>query len=251
MNWLVSIILCFFVGLCILIGSLISFKIKNKNKLLDFSIALAFSVLLALAFVDVFPEAFELINTKFNIANSFVIIFILTLFGVFILKYIDKFVPHHEHSGEEQNKILKHIAIVTTLAVGIHNLIEGMALYSAFIVSFKTGLIFSIGISCHNIALGLAITSEFNIGSNNKKTTILLMFSLALATLVGACLMMLFNIIIESNILLGLIMSITLGMILYIVFFELLSLFLRTKNKIISFFGFILGIIIMVFTSLI
>lgn len=250
MNSFISILFCFLVGLCILIGSFISFKIKNKNKLLDFSISLALSVLLTLVFIDILPEAYELISSKFNNTYTFVIIFLLSLFGVLFLKYLDNFVPHHEHNGEGKRQVLRHIAIVTTLTVGIHNLIEGMALYSAFVVSFKTGLVFSIGISCHNIALGLAITSEFDIASNNKKTTYLLMFALALANLIGAFLMMLFNFIIESNILLGLIMAITLGMILYIVLFELLSLFIKTNSKKISLLGFLLGLLIMIFTTL-
>ena len=75
------------------------------------------------------------------------------------------------------------------------------------------------------------------------------MFILAIATFIGAIFMLLFNIVMESNFILGIVLSITLGMILYIVFFELLMMFINSKNKRISALGFIVGILLMIITS--
>lgn len=250
MNSLLALFLCFIVGFVIFLGALITFKVKNKQVLLDFSIALALSVLLTLVFIEILPESLELVSSSFSLTHSYIIVFLLALFGVLILKILDKFVPDHSNHGEGSKKVLAHIAIVTSLAVFIHNIIEGMALYSAFIVSFKTGLIFSVGIAFHNIALGLAISTQFYESNQNIKKTLLLMLLLAIATFVGAVFMMIFNIMMESNLILGLILSLTLGMILYIAIFELLMMFINSKNKKVSAFGFIMGIIIMVLTTL-
>lgn len=249
MNNLIALLLCFVVGFIIFIGALIAFKVKNKQKLLDFSIALALSVLLTLGFIEILPESFELISSKLSKPYSYITVFLLALFGIIVLKLLDKFVPDHSNEGKSSKKVFAHIAIVTSLAVFLHNIIEGMALYSAFIVSFKTGVIFSLGIAFHNIALGLAISTEFYESNNDKKKTLLLMFILAIATFIGAIFMLLFNIVIESNFILGIVLSITLGMILYIVFFELLMMFINSKNKRISALGFIVGILLMIITS--
>lgn len=251
MNNLIALISCLVVGLFILIGAIIVFKFKNKEKLLDFSIALAFSVLISLGFLEILPESLELIQKEYDKTISFIIVFILSLFGIIILKVIDKLVPHHSNQGEESKQVLVHIAIVTTLAIFIHNVIEGMALYSAFIISFKTGVVFSLGIAFHNIALGLAISNEYYESNNSKKKTLVLVLTLALATFIGAIIMLLFNVIMESSLVLGFILAVTLGMILYIVFFELLMLFLNSKNKKLSILGFTLGIFIMILTLLI
>lgn len=250
MNSLLTLFLCFLVGFIIFVGAIIAFKFKNKQVLLDFSIALALSVLLTLGFIEILPESLELIGSSFSSTYSYIIVFLLSLFGILILKVLDKFVPDHSNHGKGTKKVLAHIAIVTSLAVFVHNIIEGMALYSAFIVSFKTGLIFSIGIAFHNIALGLAISTQFYESNKDKKKTLFLMFLLAIATFIGAILMLLFNIIMESNLVLGIVLSITLGMILYIVFFELLMLFINSKHKKISTLGFVLGILIMIITTM-
>lgn len=251
MNSFVSLIACLIVGMFIFIGAIIVFKVKKKEKLLDFSIALAFSVLLTLGFIEILPESIELVGSKFNKTNSFIIVFLLAILGIIVLKLIDKLVPHHSNKGDSNKQVLIHIAIVTTLAIFVHNVVEGMALYSAFVVSLNTGIIFSVGIAFHNIALGLAISSQFYESNKSKKKTLLLILILALATFVGAVIMMIFNIYLESNLVLGLILSITLGMILYIVFFELLQLFLNSKNKKISALGFIVGLFVMIITKLI
>ena len=251
MNSFLSLLLCLIVGLFSLIGTFIALKVKNKDALLDFSIALAISVLITLAFLDILPECYELISNKLSINYTFITIFVGALGGIIILTLLDKLVPHHDSGHEQKNHVLEHIAIITTLAIGIHNLIEGMALYSAFLITFKTGLIFSIGIACHNVALGLTITTELQESTKSMKQIIGFMVLLGIATLIGGIIMMLFNIMVESNLFLGIIMSITLGMIVYLVFFELFSLFLKSKNKKISMIGIVCGIIIMLLTSLI
>lgn len=248
---LVALLLCLIVGLFILIGLIIVFKSKKNSKLIDFSIALAFSVLLVLGFLEILPESVELISSKYSLNISYIFVFVLAIIGILLLKVIDIFVPNHSHDGKSSKNVLKHIAIITTIAVCVHNIIEGMALYSAFIVSIKTGIIFSIGIALHNIALGLLIGSGVYNSNNSKKKTFMFMLMVALSTFIGSLIMMIFNIYLESNFILGIILSLTLGMIIYISILELLPLLIKTTNKKVSIIGVVLGLIIMILTMFI
>ena len=70
-----GLILTFITGLFFLIGGLISIKIKQKEKVYAFSIALAFVVIINLLIGDLIPEISELVenyelsttNTKFDL----------------------------------------------------------------------------------------------------------------------------------------------------------------------------------------
>ncbi len=247
----ISLLLCLIVGLFMLIGIIPVFKSKKSSKLIEFSIALAFSVLVILGFLEILPESVELINSKITITYSYILVFVLAIIGIIILKIIDIFIPNHSHDGNSNTKTLKHIAIITAVAVCVHNIIEGMALYSSFILSIKTGIIFSVGIALHNIALGLLIASGIYNSNNNKKQTFIYMLIISLSTFVGSIIMMLFNIYLESNFVLGIVLSLTLGMIIYISILELLPLLLNGKSKIVRIVGVITGLIVMLVTMLI
>lgn len=251
MNSVVALILCLLVGLFLLVGLIFVFKTKKDLKLIDFSIALAFSVLITLGFLEILPESLELVSSKLNNTISYILVFVLAIVGIAILKIIDIFVPNHSHSGNSSKNVLKHIAVITTVAIFIHNIIEGMALYSSFIISFKTGIIFSIGISLHNIALGLLIGTGVYHSNKSKRKTFNFMLVLALSTFVGSLIMSIFNVYLENNVLLGAILSLTLGMIVYITVIELLPLIINTKNKKITSIGIISGLLIMTLTMFI
>ena len=62
MNKIYGIILTLTAGLFFLIGGLISSKVSNKDKLNNFSIALAFIIMLSLVLFDLFPENLELLE---------------------------------------------------------------------------------------------------------------------------------------------------------------------------------------------
>ena len=56
---LLGLLITLFLGVFILIGAFISFLVKEKDKFIDFVLALAFSVILMLLFTDLMPEASE------------------------------------------------------------------------------------------------------------------------------------------------------------------------------------------------
>lgn len=234
-------------GISILIGALIVFLLKNNKKLTDFSISMAVGVMVTLLIFEMIPESFELLSEKFPFSTNIIIVIALALIGILILKILDLFIPDHDHDENVSNKNLFHIGLVSSIALILHNLIEGMAVYSTAITDNSLGILLTVGISLHNIPLGIMITSTLYESNNSKKKTILILVAIALSTLIGGALMFLLSSII-NNVVRGILLSITLGMIIYIILFELLSEMITIKNKKITILGIIVGVGIFLLT---
>ena len=247
-----ALLLTLGVGLFIVIGAIIVFATKNNEKIINLSISMAFGVMIALVFSELIPEAFELMEND----NKFLTILIVTIFsvlGVLLLKCLDMFVPHHEHNHHDKHgdlENLEHIGLVSSVALVIHNIIEGMALYGTALSSINLGLMLCIGIGLHNIPMGLVIASTFYKSNKSISKTLLITTSISLSTFLGGIIMALLNNNIINNFILGILVCVTLGMIIYIALFELLPKMLCSKEKKTIVLGTSLGILILFISSL-
>lgn len=227
-------------GVFFLLGIYLNKVCKNKKNISVLSIALAFIVLLNLIFLDLAPEVFaEITFTK--------VLYIIL--GFILLKIMDLFVPHHEHhhkdkkdNVKEHNNHLEHISIITILALSLHNVIECMALYNITLNSLSAGLLMCLAIGLHNIPLG------FQIGGSLKKNRRLYILILTISGFIGGLISLLVGTI--SEVLTVYILCFTLGMLLYLTFFELLKELLSSLKNIYSLYGIIIGVILIVITNL-
>ena len=216
------------VGLFFLAGAFISLKQKQNKNLVNFSIGMAFSVLLLLLLFDIIPETYELFPY-----DKILCITAGTLIGICILFLLEKTVPHHDHYN--------HIGIMTSLALIIHNIVEGMSIYGVSQNDLKTGLIYAIGVGLHNIPFGIEITAMFDKKESKKMWTWLIL--LTISTFIGGLIIFILKDTL-SDFLLGSLLSITIGMILYLVFNELLVELKENFDKF-SLYGLLIGIILM------
>ena len=244
-----GLLITFVLGLFILIGVFLV-KISKNTKLIE---NLSISVCEALkSNLPVFcfevgglPEIYETFSNKIYLIIIFVVI------GVLILKLLDIFIPEHDHehglSHECTEENLLHIGIVSTIAIVLHNIIEGMAVYSITTESVKVGLLMALGVGLHNIPMGMVIYSTLK--KEDEKKRILMILLSTISTFIGGLLMALISSLI-SDFVIGILLCLTLGMIIYIVFFELLPHVLHSKNKIVSIIGILIGILIIVISSM-
>ena len=230
-------------GVFILIGVLISYFFKKSEKIILYSIGLAFGVIVMLIFTDLLPEIIECIP----ISRIYIPI-ISIIVGFLMLRGLDNFVPDHENKEKKDNLI--HIGVMSSIALGLHNIIEGMAIYSSMLSSTKLGLALTLGVGFHNIPLGIVIGGAFYQSNNDKYKSILNILLVSLTTFVGGLLMFMLNINELSPTIEGILLSITLGMLLFIVLDELLPKVKKNiKNKaIIS--GITTGIIILLISMI-
>lgn len=237
-------------GLFIVLGSVIVIVFKNTDKMINFSISCAFGVMLSLGLFELLPEALEHLGEGTKNVYLFFIIFVIV--GMGILTVLDRFIPDHdilEENEKEINENLHHIGLVSSIALILHNIIEGMAIYSTLTTDPKLGLFMAIGVGLHNIPLGMVIASTFYKYNNSIKKTLLMSTVISLSTLAGGILMHLLNSFI-TPFLLGVLLSITLGMIVYIVIFELLPHLLSHRKEKNTWIGAIVGILVLFISKL-
>lgn len=244
---IIALLLTVLVGLFILIGTIFGIKFRNNKKITDFSISVAFGVIITLIAVELIPE---ILNSSINYlgkGRGFIISAVLAFLGFIILQQLDLFIPHHEEENHHHkhvcyNEHLKHIGIITSVTLILHNIIEGMGLYVTSMTDIKMGLILCIGIGLHNLPMGLIIASTF-INEYKKKKIIIISLIVSLSTTLGGLFIHFSHI--NNELVMSLLLSVTLGMLIYIAFCELLNQVLNIDDKKTTLIGIISGIIIL------
>lgn len=231
-----SLLITFLAGAFFLVGVLIAFFITNKEKLINFSVGISFSVLILLIILDILPETLELFEEY-----HFIKIITGVILGILLLLIIEKIVPHSHDDDCDGDYCLEHIAVITAIALIIHNVIEGTGIYALAEASFKSGIIYAGGVALHNIPFGIKITAMLKNSSQLKLWTYIIL--LTTSTFLGGLIIHLFNSFLSNNVL-GYLLSITIGMIIYILGFELFKLLKENFNKY-TISGIIIGIILM------
>lgn len=209
--------------------------------------ALALSVMIGMIVFDLVPEwieAFSSYHTIGRVGRMALSVFL----GFALLKGLDFFVPQHDHEHhqnetcvEEHKTHVMHIGIVTALALFLHNVLEGAAIYNAVLTAVRTGLFMMIGVSLHNIPLGMEIASSMK--GQKKSTTTILFIILCISSFLGA----LFVFILPARVIDavdGYFVGMSLGMMLYLSIFELLPEWVTHWKERESIIGFLVGILI-------
>ena len=233
-----GILLTFSLGIFIVLGSLIARSARNEHTIEELSISIAFGTMAALSIMELIPEALE------NVGNDNIIFMLLAIFtGIILLKILDHFIPDHdnvhgfEHDCTPENVI--HIGIISSVAVILHNVIEGMAVYSMTAESLKTALFLSLGVGLHNIPMGMVIYSTLK--KEKFKIKAALLAEVSLSTLLGGIIMSLLWSAINDFVI-GILIGLTLGMIIYIILFELTPHIMHSKNRKLSVVGILIGV---------
>lgn len=232
-----NLILTALFGFTILIGTIIILIAKDSKKISELSISVAFSVLVFLIFLELVPHTLEHLE--------YLDLILYIVIGMLSLKILDLFIPEHEHSKREEH--VYHIGLVTSIALILHNLIEGMSLYTILKSDLHLGIIMGIGIGLHNIPMGMVIGTTLEDAKKNKKQIFIISLLISLSTLLGAIIIHFIGNI--SEYVLGIMLALTLGMIIYIVFFELLD-HLKHQDKKNNIIGFIIGALIFIISML-
>jgi zinc and cadmium transporter len=177
----------FYMTLAIIIGSLLSLlggfvllRVKKRRQApLLMTMPFGAGALLAAAFFDLLPESFE------EADPAVMLLYCLAGFMAFFLfeRLASWFHHHHQHEEESHNAPQRWLIILGDLA---HNVIDGMAIGAAFLVSVPTGLITTFAVATHEIPKELGTFALLLTRGWKDKTVVLANLATAVGTVIAA-----------------------------------------------------------------
>ena len=125
-------------------GASIFLTKKRREKAILLALPFGAGALLAAAFFDLLPEAFELTDVR--------TLLLWTLVGFTSFFLLERsgswFHHHHEHKLERVNHSQNILVMIGDL---LHNMIDGLAIGAAFLVNPVTGFVTALAVSAHEI----------------------------------------------------------------------------------------------------
>ena len=162
------------------------------------------------------------------------------------IKQIDLFIPHHEeydnkHEHSCYHHHLKHVAYILITSIVIYNVIQGIEIFNNINEDFGRGLLVCLSYIIWNIPIGIIITYKL-INLLKQRNTIMISSILSFLILLGGLIALIFNF--NNQIILTLLLSVTLGMMIFMVFCELLDQLIKIEDKKNITIGIISGIVL-------
>lgn len=143
-------------------------------------ISFAAGALLAVAFLDLLPEAVELT------ADGPEGIFIFILIGILAMFLLERLIfnfHYHYYEGEGAHR---HAApILLLIGDGIHNFVDGVIIASAFLVDPSLGVVTAVGVAAHELPQEIADFSIMLAHGWSRAAVFWSNFGVALTAVVG------------------------------------------------------------------
>ncbi len=245
----------------LIIGALLAFLLKKKTKYLPFVLYISAGTIFGLICFDLFKEIIELGLNTFSYIGIlyFILIILFTLSSMFFLHLgLEKLLNRKSKHDEEHNHMHDHAHIETfidnskdsylkagiflLLALLFHNFPEGISLGVIYKNNVAEGISLASFLSLHNLIMGISIALPLIMSEMKKRNIILLVILSFVPSLIGTMLGYYLSGI--SSILEFIILSISCGILLFVIYEELTPKVHVKNNKLISFALFLIGFII-------
>ena len=196
-------------------------KTWNHNFSL-FLTSFAAGVLLATAFLDLFPESLEHLEETGGGD-----VFVPALLGIITFFLLERTLVwfHHHHDAHG----VKPTIWMITIGDGVHNFIDGVAIAATFMVNPAIGVTTALAVAAHEIPQEIADFSVLLSHGLSRARAIVFNVGSALTAIVGAVGMYYFSDSLGNY--LGQIMAFTAGMFSYIALSDLIPELHHTQNN--------------------
>ncbi len=182
-------------GLATVVGGFIVLTTKTPNpRLLAFGLAFAAGAMVFISLTEILTKATIAFGHDYGPDLGYTYGLIWFLIGLGLIATIDRIFPNpHERLAIDSSLIdghskayLKHVGLMTVIAITAHNFPEGLATFFAMLESPAVGLTLALAIAVHNIPEGVSIAIPVYFATNNKWLAIGACFLSGLAEPVGA-----------------------------------------------------------------
>jgi len=195
------------------LGAILGILHYPSKKFMFNMLAFAAGVMLAVSFLSLLPQSI-LFSSGFIAAIGVII-------GAGLMYFIDKFIPHihPERQSEEisctDTTQIRQSSNYITIALFIHNIPEGMVIALGTITSNSLGLVIAIAMTIQKIPEGICVAAPMYYCTKNKLKSFLVACSTLLPLLAGFFIAY-FLYQSAPQLVIGLIIGITAGFMIYI-----------------------------------
>lgn len=256
-NVIMSFGLTLVVGLSMGIGSLLSFFAKETNKrFLALSLSFSAGIMVYVSFMAILPEGISLIEENLGHDKGHNIALLAFFSGMIIVAIIEKIIhnlggDHHDHGHtghhhmDKEGEHLNKLGLLSAIAIAIHNLPEGLAIFTAGLNDISLAIPIAAAVIMHNIPLGMAISIPIYYSTKSRKKAMIYTILVGLCQPLGAVLGYLLLYKFFSDLLFGILFAMIAGIMIFVAVDELLPTSQRYEDHHISVYGFIVGMIVM------
>jgi zinc transporter, ZIP family len=241
-----GIMLSLFAGLATTIGAAIAFVVRHfSDRTLSALLGSAAGVMIAVSFLELYPEAEERIGGWATAAAFFV--------GFGLIFLIDVLVPHsyEMEEGESEDMRLRRAGVLTAVGIAIHNFPEGLVVLSGAAASPELGLALAIAVAIHNIPEGIAVAVPIAAATGKPKLAFWYAFLSGMAEPFGALLGALVLMHVMTPVVMGWVLAAVAGLMVFISLDELLPAANRYGEEHWATFGVVAGLALMIATLVI
>ncbi|MBP3357681.1 MAG: zinc transporter ZupT [Opitutales bacterium] len=260
-NAINALLLTLIAGGATSVGALLTFFVKQNNfRILALGMSFSAGVMIYLSFMDILPMAITNMSADAEISKLGHIGAIAMFFiGVFLAGIIDYFVPEHLHSDEHPQKNKKNFAskrahraaILTALALAIHNFPEGFSVFVTSLENITVGVGVAIAITLHNIPEGVSVALPIYSATGNKSKAFWIATASGIAEPIGALFAYLIFAPILTPTISGMALALTAGLMVYIALDELLPMAREYGEEYYGIFGVFGGMALMAIVSVV
>jgi len=151
-------------GLATGIGGLIALMMKKVKNFIPASLGLAAGVMVYVAFVELYPAARASLNGLLAGGEQLAAAAFFT--GALLMALLSYFVP------EKKGDSLTRAGLFAIVAVALHNIPEGVAMFVAGVSDARLGASLCFAIALHNIPEGIAIAAPLSARYGGKRAAL-------------------------------------------------------------------------------
>ncbi len=219
------------------LGGLVSlFIVKPSSRFIGVLMGITSGVMLSIVTFDLLPESYKISGLGIEIFGI--------LLGVITVAFIEGFFPINKntnHSSNSKGHFFRTGALIG-VAIAIHNLPEGLAIGSGYMLTSSFGMTMAIVIALHNFPEGLAMAAPLRLSGSSAFKVVLFTILVGLPTGLGAFLGALLGGV--SDYFIGLCLAFAGGTMLYITCGEMIPDAKSLHNGRASTMGIVIGFII-------
>lgn len=245
-------------GLTMGLGAMFVFLTKRENtRVIAFSIGLSAGAMLMIAFMGIMPSVGESFSELYGEEKRAVwqplLMFVV---GLLVMIGVDKLLPSSAHNhpnaapdllcreGEsEQSKMLR-TGIAIAVAIGVHNIPEGVATFATLLDDRSLGLMVVLAVVLHNIPIGIAIAMPIFLATGSRGRALVTALLTGLVSPVAALLAYLFMMPFLSPVVMSSLLAVVAGVMVYISIDELIPASRRIGHHHLSTYGVVAGIVL-------